>query len=392
MNNTFDNLYSNYENFFDNLARNAISRQQNKINLFNLNYQNSFKKNICFFTPLTDTYLFEICLTTEYNRLVNLLLKKSFSEHSEIPLNKLKAKMIYQTLRSAFTMDKMKVNPIIKNEVFRPPLVYDQIINKSYKENPNFPLVETMVKLWTDDLNKKTETFSDQLDLFFETCIENKINQKEITSFKNTAEFQFFITCVDKITAMWEISPLTRVGIILFLLHYLTLDFKIKNLLQAWILDYEINKIFINLPNLISVYSLHHATDNFNKCYANVINFNYDVTFYIYYVIGLLSVSLHSLNHYLANTLSCYDETNLAQAFNAKSRDNYEKYWPQLSKKQINFLVIAANESKMYLIPDFMKLTNSCYETARSSLEGLYKLNLLTRTKEKRKFFYSLRK
>ena len=76
-------------------------------------------------------FQFEISIFQNFLQLSERL-KNSVgqNENSKEEINKLKAKIIYRTIRDACEKDGIKLNQFLKNIIFSPPLVYDYEITR----------------------------------------------------------------------------------------------------------------------------------------------------------------------------------------------------------------------------------------------------------------------
>jgi predicted transcriptional regulator len=72
------------------------------------------------------------------------------------------------------------------------------------------------------------------------------------------------------------------------------------------------------------------------------------------------------------------------------SIDKIMKKDPELSEREARFYISHNHENESYTIQDFMKYTNSSYETSRYSLEHLTKMGYYTKEKVGKKFVYKV--
>ncbi len=79
---------------------------------------------------------------------------------------------------------------------------------------------------------------------------------------------------------------------------------------------------------------------------------------------------------------------NISKYLYTPTTQEISRIIPEVSKNDEKFITISHDKRVFYSISDYMKDTNCSYETARSGLERLTKLELFTKQKRGKKFVY----
>jgi hypothetical protein len=116
-----------------------------------------------------------------------------------------------------------------------------------------------------------------------------------------------------------------------------------------------------------------------------------DITFIYLVLIDYLTDLLEDSKAKVANLTHEDIEEELSVKEQNVSVDILMKKNPELSRREARFLVSHNSKGEKYTIQDFMKYTNSSYETGRYSLENLVKLGFYTKEKVGKKYMYKVK-
>ena len=304
-------------------------------------------------------------------------------------LKKHQVKMIYRSLQTLCDEDNVPfIKPLVNHLLYRPPFIATTVVQQYDNTSEWANFFNHAIKA-LGSFEESTYDFFTFTKKIWKSYQEAHLNT---TITFNWNRLKAFISIFDKIL-QWDQceASLIKIAICLyFAKHYRFAD-PLPHFLIAYWLQLQLNAYFPNLNQYISVPAIiNHAKTWSDNAYANSSNQNNNLTYYVVFILNLLLQALNSATEYISNDLS-WNDSHSNQTGKAKfNLDELKKQWPQLSSKQLRFLLHLQTNLGNYTITDFCKLINCSYETGRYSLEQLAKLNILEKAKVQKHFVYSL--